>query len=151
MKKKNAVPKLVRYQKILQNVCAYEVFPEKRIIAKDTKKVLWKILLHQNGMEDALMGKVWMLASGAANLMNINKNYYFRLRDSVSIYPNPCFNQIELDLRRTFPYDDQDQVEKLIVPLRNVLFTFIKRNPTVGYCQGMNFIAGNILKHLNEE
>jgi len=29
--------------------------------------------------------------------------------------------------------------------------TFIKRNPTVGYCQGMNFFAANLLKHLNEE
>lgn len=111
MKKKNAEPKEVRYLKILQNVCAYEMLPEKRIIAKDIKKVLWNILMHQNGMEEELMGKVWMLASGAANLMNVHQNYYFRLRDSVSIYPNPCFNQIELDLRRTFPYDNQDHVE----------------------------------------
>lgn len=38
-----------------------------------------------------------------------------------------------------------------IIPLRNVLKTFIKRNPTVGYCQGMNFIVGCLLKYLNEE
>ena len=66
-------------------------------------------------------------------------------------YPNPSFNQIELDLGRTFPNDPVDKVEKYIGPLRNVLNTFIKRNPTIGYCQGMNFIAGNILKYANEE
>jgi hypothetical protein len=38
-----------------------------------------------------------------------------------------------------------------IDPLRNILFTFIKRNPTIGYCQGMNFIAANLLKYFNEE
>jgi hypothetical protein len=32
-----------------------------------------------------------------------------------------------------------------------VLYTYVKRNPTVGYCQGMNFIAGRLLQYLNEE
>lgn len=49
-------------------------------------------------------------------------------------YPNPSFNQIELDLRRTFPNEPPAKVEKLIDPLRNVLFAFVKRNPTIGYC-----------------
>lgn len=66
-------------------------------------------------------------------------------------YPNPCFNQIELDLKRTYPNESPELVTQYIGPLRNVLTTFIKRNPTVGYCQGMNFFAANLLKHLNEE
>ena len=65
-------------------------------------------------------------------------------------YPNPCFNQIELDLRRTFPNDKAETIEKFICPLRNVLYTFVKRNPTIGYCQGMNFIVGNLLKTMDE-
>jgi hypothetical protein len=91
-----------------------------------------------------------MLTSGAANLMNHNQDYYFKLRDMHHHYPNPSFNQIELDLKRTFPNDPPAAVEYSILPLRNVLNTFIKRNPTIGYCQGMNFIVGNLLKHLNE-
>lgn len=35
--------------------------------------------------------------------------------------------------------------------MRNVLTTYVKRNPTVGYCQGMNFIVGRLLKFMNEE
>jgi len=31
------------------------------------------------------------------------------------------------------------------------LKSYIKRNPTIGYCQGMNFIAGRLRKFLNEE
>ena len=54
-------------------------------------------------------------------------------------------------MRRTFPNDPQPAIEQHIIPLRNVLTAFVKRNPTIGYCQGMNFIAGNILKHLNEQ
>ena len=95
------------------------------------------------------------MASKASNSMLIdqemNTNYYFILRDHNIDYPNPCFNQIELDLKRTFPGDPQEIVDKYIGSLRNVLNTFLKRNPTIGYCQGMNFIVGNLLKHLNEE
>ena len=101
------------------------------------------------------MQSIWILASGTSNSILIdqefNTNYYYTLRDQNLLYPNPCFNQIELDLSRTFPNDPVDKVERYIDPLRNVLNTFIKRNPTIGYCQGMNFIAGNILKYINEE
>jgi len=57
--------------------------------------------------------------------------------------PGPCeevAKQIELDLPRTQPRgleigDDQRQI------LRRVLNAYAVRNPAVGYCQGMNFIA----------
>ena len=31
--------------------------------------------------------------------------YYSALTNNVPDYPNPCFHQIELDLKRTFPED----------------------------------------------
>jgi hypothetical protein len=61
-------------------------------------------------------------------------------------YPNPSFSQIELDLRRTFYELKISKSESLICKLRNVLTTYTKRNPTIGYCQGMNFLVGRILK-----
>ena len=36
-------------------------------------------------------------------------------------------------------------------PLRNVLYAFAKRNCTVGYCQGLNFIVSHFLRQLSEE
>lgn len=123
------------------------------ILDRRMRKRIWRILLINKKLTDDQYGKLWLLSSGAANLISMphNRNYYFFLRDQNIEYPNPCFNQIELDLRRTFPNDPPELIDKLIVPLRNVLTTFVKRNPTIGYCQGMNFIVGNLLKYLNEE
>jgi hypothetical protein len=44
-----------------------------------------------------------------------------------------------------------EEAEKHIPSLKNVLSTYVKRNPTVGYCQGMNFIVGRMLQYMNEE
>jgi hypothetical protein len=66
-------------------------------------------------------------------------------------YPNPCFYQIELDIKRTFPDSPPEETEDLLDPLKNVLTAYSWRNPTVGYCQGMNFIVGRLLRFMNEE
>jgi hypothetical protein len=55
-------------------------------------------------------------------------------------------------LGRTFLDAKHDKSpEELMDSLRNVLATYSKRNPTVGYCQGMNFIAGRLLNFMDEE
>ena len=117
------------------------------------KKLLWNILLTQQKFENFQYSKVWMLASGALNVMQMkhNKHYYTNLRDHHFQYPNLCFHQVNLDLRRTFPNEDPKDVEKYMEPLRNVLQTFLKRTPTIGYCQGMNFYAGTFLRYMSEE
>jgi hypothetical protein len=67
--------------------------------------------------------------------MRHNYEYYDSLKLGEMNYPNPSFNQIELDLRRTFQDEStNEQVEEMIIPLKNVLCTYTKRNPTVGYC-----------------
>ena len=32
-----------------------------------------------------------------------------------------------------------------------MLVAYVKRNPTVGYCQGLNFVVAHLLRYLNEE
>ena len=71
---------------------SYDQIPEKLLITKEVRSVLWKILLHNESIDNLIVGKVWMVASGAANSMHMNQDYYFNLRDSVDVYPNPCFN-----------------------------------------------------------
>lgn len=56
-----------------------------------------------------------------------------------------------MDLRRTFPTDSQEKVDELIIPLRNVLCTYVLRNPSGVYCQGMNSIAARLLCCMSEE
>ena len=91
---------------------------------------------------------LWLRASGAAAIMSLpeNKNYYRKLKNLAMSYPNPSFGQIELDLRRTFTELKAAKSERLIIKLRNVLSAYTKRNPTIGYCQGMNFLVGRLLK-----
>ncbi|XP_022099135.1 uncharacterized protein LOC110983843 [Acanthaster planci] len=61
--------------------------------------------------------------------------------------------QIELDLLRTMPHNihfnnkDAEGVKQL----RQILEAFCVHNPTVGYCQGMNFIAGTCLLFMDVE
>jgi len=85
---------------------------------------------------------------------------------------NMHFRQIDKDVGRTFPAhplfrtksQDTDvpgvsgEVERsggeeglLVRPLRRVLCAYSLRNPTVGYCQSMNFIAATLLQVMDEE
>ena len=81
-----------------------------------------------------------------------NPGYYEALTKSKIFYPNPSFQQIELDLRRTYPQQkDKQQLEKDVNVLRRVLNAYVLRNPRIGYCQGMNFIVAKLLTCMDEE
>eukprot|EP00873_Tetraselmis_striata_P005860 jgi/Tetstr1/426124/TSEL_016452.t1 len=58
--------------------------------------------------------------------------------------------QIEKDLHRTFPgHPVMDSYGR--AALRRILRAYSLRNPCVGYCQGMNFVAGTLLLFMDEE
>ena len=84
--------------------------------------------------------------------MEFNKNYY---SDLIINYPenilSPYENQINLDLDRTFPQDPFFQDPKHIDKLKIILVAFSRRESTIGYCQGFNFIVGKILKVCEDE
>ncbi len=105
-----------------------------QVLSRYEKKVL-KIVC-KKGIEEKYRRHLWLRASGASAAMSLpeNKGYYRRLKKLALEYPNPSFNQIELDLKRTFTELKVAKSERLIVKLRNVLFTYCKRNPTIGYC-----------------
>ena len=115
-----------------------------KILSKMERKVL-KIIV-KRGYPEHYRRHLWLRASGAAVSMADNPDYYKNLKNLDIDYPNPSFNQIELDLRRTFYELKVGKSEGLINKLRNVLATYCKRSPTIGYCQGMNFIGGRLLK-----
>jgi hypothetical protein len=92
------------------------------------------------------------VASGAKKEMMQNKNYYYNLsRNFPDLIPSPYQNQIEMDLHRTFPQDPFFQNEEIIQKLKNVLLAYSRRNISIGYCQGFNFIVGRLLKIFNSE
>lgn len=49
-------------------------------------------------------------------------------------------DQIKIDLPRTFP--GNDHFEHFKQGLYNVLIAYAHHNQDVGYCQGLNYIAG---------
>ena len=96
--------------------------------------------------------KLWLRASGGRSQLLANKGYYTSLTNSSLSYPNYDFQQVDLDVFRTFPHiKSQAERRRLMNPLKNLLYSYVKRNPTVGYCQGMNFIAANLLDCMPEE
>eukprot|EP00435_Cladocopium_sp_Y103_P038803 s564_g10.t1 len=56
--------------------------------------------------------------------------------------------QIDLDLPRTFP--NTPEVDSRRATIRNVLLTYSRSNPHIGYCQGMSFPAAVLCANLSE-
>ncbi|KAG8521149.1 Growth hormone-regulated TBC protein 1, partial [Galemys pyrenaicus] len=90
--------------------------------------------------------RVWLGVSGAQAQMDRNPGYYQRLLQGES--DGSLEEAIWTDMNRTFP--DNERFRRgadpcLQRPLFNVLAAYGRHNRDVGYCQGMNFIAGYLL------
>ena len=81
---------------------------------------------------------IWMLASGALFSMKNNKGLYEGLI-AYPDYPNYYEKSISHDLNRTVKNTETAQED--LQSLKNILTAFSRRNPYIGYCQGLNFIA----------
>ncbi|KAI3705176.1 hypothetical protein L1987_75410 [Smallanthus sonchifolius] len=138
--------------------------------------ILWKQELEflvQGGVPMALRGELWQAFVGV-KARHI-KNYYQNLLlpdskkdnnvdhqesegdeannkstvDSVGV-PEKWKLQIEKDLPRTFPgHPALDEGGRNA--LRRLLTAYARHNPSVGYCQAMNFFAGLLLLLMPEE
>ena len=120
----------------------------KAYFQNNLKKFLFKsksfIKLVNNGIPKYLREFVWDLAIGE----KYGNHKYFDYDEEEKIYNSLLKKskkniQIEKDLNRTF-IKESDQNNKNIQKLRNILNCINQYNP--GYCQGMNFIAGFLLK-----
>ena len=103
-------------------------------------------------LPDDLREEYWYIITGAKKLKLENPSYYDTI---LHHYPeNPLSekneNQIYLDIYRTFPEDENFRKEK-IESLKNVLTAYSRRNCSLGYCQGFNYIVGKLLKVVKEE
>ncbi|XP_058129795.1 growth hormone-regulated TBC protein 1-A isoform X1 [Anopheles coustani] len=95
----------------------------------------------RKGVPGPLREEVWMKSSGAFQLQQKEPTLYQKLLTYE--YDQDIADQIKLDLPRTFP--DNIHFEQYQVSLYNVLIAFAHHNRTVGYCQGLNYIAGLLL------
>jgi len=77
---------------------------KKVTISKMERKYLLKYVI--KGLPEGVRGRFWLVCSGALGYRkNYQDDYYRRLCETVTEYPNPNFTQINLDLQRTFPTD----------------------------------------------
>ena len=81
-----------------------------------------------------------------------NPGYYSSILKN---FPNgtqsPGEASLKLDITRTFPYLDFYKKEENRKKLERILKAFVRRNATIGYSQGLNFIVGRLLMVLEDE
>lgn len=125
-------------------------------------------VLVRGGVPMALRGEVWQTFVGVrkrreegyyqdllASEANTDKQHDSSVTDDTSKKssggaPEKWKGQIEKDLPRTFPGHpalDEDGRNAL----RRLLTAYARHNPSVGYCQAMNFFAGLLLLLMPEE
>ncbi|XP_070327466.1 growth hormone-regulated TBC protein 1 isoform X6 [Odocoileus virginianus] len=140
---------------------AYEEFFSTYLVILTRRAIKWSKLLKGGGGVQRSMtvkryirkgvplehrARVWMGVSGAQAQMDRNPGYYQRLLQgerSASLE-----EAIRTDMSRTFPDNvrfRKDAEPCLQGPLYNVLLAYGCHNHGVGYCQGMNFIAGYLI------
>ncbi|KAK4832791.1 hypothetical protein QYF61_025659 [Mycteria americana] len=147
---------------------SYEAFFSRYLVVLTRRAIKWSKLLKGNksiqkslkvkryirkGIPNEHRALIWMIVSGAQTNMEQNPGYYHRLLEGEK--NDKLVEAIKTDMNRTFP--DNVKFRKTADPclqhtLYNVLVAYGHHNKAVGYCQGMNFIAGYlILITKNEE
>ncbi|KAJ5889331.1 hypothetical protein N7504_010141 [Penicillium tannophilum] len=97
------------------------------------------------GIPVALRAKVWSECSGAS-AMRIPGYYDDLVRGIGGTEPDSTVvAQIDMDIRRTLTDNVFFRKGPGVDKLKEVLLAYSRRNPEVGYCQGMNLIAASLL------
>ncbi|KAM4559232.1 growth hormone-regulated TBC protein 1-A-like isoform 2-T2 [Odontesthes bonariensis] len=106
----------------------------------------------RKGVPGEHRARIWMAASGAQEQLESKPGYYQSLLEME--HDARLKETIRTDMHRTFPDNIlfQSKAEPgMQKALYNVLLAYGHHNQTVGYCQGMNFIAGYLIIITKEE
>ncbi|KAJ7683300.1 GTPase activating rab protein [Mycena olivaceomarginata] len=114
---------------------------------KDERRELDR--LARSGIPLVYRSKLWLECSGGLEMMEPGL-----FRDLLAVEgPGHVVAEIEKDVGRTMPLNVFFGGDGAgVVKLRRVLTAYSRRNPAVGYCQGMNLITSTLLLvHADEE
>ncbi|KAL3458102.1 hypothetical protein BJX64DRAFT_267235 [Aspergillus heterothallicus] len=97
------------------------------------------------GIPVALRSKIWSECSGASSMRV--PGYYDDLAKGIggSDPDTSVVAQIDMDINRTLTDNVFFRKGPGVSKLKEVLLAYSRRNPEVGYCQGMNLIAASLL------
>ncbi|GFN18704.1 TBC domain protein [Aspergillus tubingensis] len=97
------------------------------------------------GIPVALRAKVWSECSGASS-MRVPGYYDDLVKGTGGSEPDSSVvAQIDMDINRTLTDNVFFRRGPGVTKLKEVLLAYSRRNPEVGYCQGMNLIAASLL------
>ncbi|CCH44932.1 GTPase-activating protein [Wickerhamomyces ciferrii] len=117
----------------------------------------------RKGIPAEWRGNAWWYFAKGDEKLNNNIGLYDKLVESTINLHNKDSEIIERDLNRTFPDNihfrpditgvDATKTPEtpLIQALRRVLVAFATYQPSIGYCQSLNFIVGLLLIFMDEE
>ncbi|KAI9995754.1 hypothetical protein PInf_012822 [Phytophthora infestans] len=117
---------------------------------KDTEEKALLIQLARAGIPRHLRECAYVNLSGAGEKQaNAGPSYYAELVKKAETMETETFRQIELDIDRTFGHSGTKLCsESGRDQLRRILQAYSLRNPSVGYCQGLNFIVAFLIDML---
>ncbi|KAK2744846.1 hypothetical protein FQN57_004170 [Myotisia sp. PD_48] len=97
------------------------------------------------GIPVAYRAKIWSECSGA-NALRVPGYYDDLVKGHTAIEADPgAIAQIGMDIHRTLTDNIFFRKGPGVAKLNEVLLAYSRRNPEVGYCQGMNLITGSLL------
>ncbi|CAG9333150.1 unnamed protein product [Blepharisma stoltei] len=104
-----------------------------------------------SGIPEELRGDIWAFLTRASQLLQqFSNGVYSRLIENID--PSVS-NIIQKDLHRTFPehllFREKGGIGQQ--KLCNILYAYANYDPDIGYCQGMGFIVGCLIIHINQE
>jgi hypothetical protein len=106
----------------------------------------------RKGVPGPYRARIWLEMSGAAAARAREPDLYTSMLD---LQTNSVIDdQIKTDISRTFPNNihfDTTNPVSLQTSLYKVLKAYANSNPTIGYCQGLNYITGLLLLITKEE
>ncbi|XP_067948552.1 growth hormone-regulated TBC protein 1-A-like [Watersipora subatra] len=107
----------------------------------------------RKGIPNEYRCKMWMKLSGAKALMKKNPGLYDSLKGQTA--DSEVTESIDMDIPRTFPenlhFKDEQGPDSLRPALRRVLVAHAIKHPSIGYCQGLNYIAALMLLVMRNE
>ncbi|CAB4003880.1 Hypothetical predicted protein [Paramuricea clavata] len=105
----------------------------------------------RKGIPSSQRAQVWFDISGARKRWKHGQGVYKRMLDSTK--DAQVVESIKIDLHRTFPENIHftDDLSSKKESLFNVLSAYAHYNPTVGYCQGFNYIVALLLLVVKQE
>eukprot|EP01063_Lacrimia_lanifica_P036701 TRINITY_DN735_c0_g1_i3.p1 TRINITY_DN735_c0_g1~~TRINITY_DN735_c0_g1_i3.p1 ORF type:complete len:565 (+),score=264.85 TRINITY_DN735_c0_g1_i3:110-1804(+) len=110
-------------------------------------------LLLESGIPEDYRQELWFRCSGARRVAaeRGGRERYLELLADKSKLSAQCKIDIDKDMDRTFPTCKQfERGESTREELYDVLTAFCIEHEDIGYCQGMNFIAGILLLYLDD-